>query len=95
MATGQQKRKRRDAGQWKAILERFDAGSTSVEAFCRLESISAASFYQWRKRLCGGGDQLAEAESPPFVDLGAVGGQPDWDLELELGGGVVLRLRRG
>jgi len=99
MANATRNWQRRTAEQWKALLERQAASAQSVEAFCRGESITTASFYRWRTRLSetagavevSGGDS---SPSPPFVDLGTLGGGR-WELELTLGGGVVLRLRGG
>jgi hypothetical protein len=34
------------------------------------------------------------AERAGFVEVGSLGKHAAWELELELGGGVVLRLRR-
>ncbi len=96
---------RRTPQQWQALLARQAASGQSVEAFCRDESITPGSFYRWRKQL-GGKESLAQdtgqdsAQAPTFVDMGAVGGADSgagdgWELELALGGGVVLRLRGG
>jgi hypothetical protein len=64
--------------------------------------VSTASFYNWRKRLResapNDGSATAGAPAPTFLDLGALGaadgGAGCWDIELALGDGVVLRLRR-
>ena len=95
-------RVRRSRGQWQALIERAELSALSIEAFCRAEGISTASFYSWRKRLAS---EQAPAAAPaagdsagPFIDLGALGcGTPcaarGWDIELQLGTDVVLRLR--
>lgn len=100
MAQSEVTRKRRSAAQWRALLERQAASGQSVEAFCRSESMSPASFYRWRRLLLETmGD--TETASPPvsepaFLDLGTLGGgRRRWDLELDLGAGIVLRLRGG
>jgi hypothetical protein len=85
---------RRSEAQWRALIERFRSSGLGVEAFCRAESISAASFYRWRQRSLGA-PSGAEHRAPRFFDLGALGGGERWELELELGGGRVLRLRGG
>lgn len=41
------------------------------------------------------GDEAPRSAAPGFVDLGALGGGGALTVELDLGGGVVLRLRRG
>jgi len=102
MANTTRKWRRRTAGQWQALLERQAASGQSIEAFCRSESLTTASFYRWRKQLSQvqGAEQLSNSvpSSPaPFLDLGALGGcaGEGWELELALGSGVVLRLRGG
>jgi len=99
------RKRRRTPQQWQALLARQAASGQSVEAFCRSESVTPASFYRWRKQLAGQevvtqGAAQASAKVPTFVDLGTVGGADGgpasgWELELALGGGVVLRLRGG
>ena len=42
---------RRSQGEWRSLLAKFDGGGKSVEAFCRSEAISVASFYRWRNLL--------------------------------------------
>ena len=102
MANTPKKWHRRTAGQWRTLLERQSASGQSIEAFCRGESITTASFYRWRKQLSQrrNAEQTSKRDESPaaaFVDLGALGGgsRDGWELELALGDGVVLRLRGG
>ena len=99
MANSPRKWQRRTQGQWKALLERQAASGQSIEAFCRGESITTASFYRWRKQLSetAGAAEVGRSDSPPaFVDLGAFSdGGDGWELEVSLGRGAVLRLRGG
>jgi hypothetical protein len=99
---------RRSRAQWQALLARATRSSLSVAEFCRREGVSTASFYTWRRRLDGAPGQAstvaASACEPAFVDLGALavgrGGECEgdsgagWVIELDLGDGAVLRLRR-
>ncbi len=95
MGVGHRKSIRRRDEQWKDILERFDSSGLSVKAFCGAESISTASYYRWRQRLGKVGERAQAIEGASFIELGPLEGRPAWDIELELGGGLVLRLRRG
>ena len=101
MAKLKTRRARRSAAQWRALLERQTGSGQSIEAFCRAQSVSAASFYRWRRRLSEGGKVPESAAEPAaaraaFVDLGMLGGcARGWELELALGEGLVLRLRGG
>jgi hypothetical protein len=96
------RRARRGRAQWQGLLERAAHSPLSIAAFCRGEDVSTASFYSWRKRLGaatpGGAVAEGAAEDGAFLELGVLGseaaGPVPWDIELELGAGVVLRLRR-
>jgi putative transposase len=94
---------RRDRNEWQSLLSGFEHSALSVEAYCRRESISAASFYRWRGILCGkpqgrGEDTVRDA-APAFVDIGALHAgpvhRPRLDLKFDLGDGLVLHLVRG
>ena len=98
---------RRSRAQWQALLGRSARSGLSVAEFCRHEGVSTASFYTWRKRLRAAGavpTTAAPAGAVAFVDLGplGVGGEAGaaagfgagWEIELDLGAGAVLRLRR-
>lgn len=68
----------------------------SVEAHCAAQSVSTASYYLWRKRLAEeiGAQGLAPGPSPGFLEVGALAPPGVWEVALELGGEVVLRIRR-
>lgn len=94
---------RRERSEWQSLLSGFEQSTLSVEAYCRRESISAASFYRWRGILGGKprmvSDDTARDTAPAFVDIGSVSVSPAHrgrlDLRLDLGEGLVLRLVRG
>ena len=56
----------------------------------RREIAIVGSFQYWKRRLA------AEVSSVPWLELGALAQQSTlaWDIELDLGDGVCLRLRR-
>ena len=88
--------------QWRLLLKRFDASRSSVEAFCRSEAISTASYYRWRARLgstARGATPARQWHAPAFVDAGILGEHPArstrLELKLDLGEGWVLQLVRG
>lgn len=41
--------------EWSGRFQRFEKSSQTVAEFCRAEGVSQPSFYQWRRRLTGGG----------------------------------------
>ncbi|MCY4343004.1 MAG: IS66 family insertion sequence element accessory protein TnpB [Gammaproteobacteria bacterium] len=80
---------RRTRAQWRAIMSRFERSGQGRREFCEAEGLVLGTF-PWRTELgrSGPGDGL-------FVEL--ADGRPAasaWDAELELGGGLVLRVRR-
>ena len=96
------KRNHRSRAQWQALIARAKDSELSVIEFCRRESVSTASFYTWRNRLRRQSDsqpqRVAAPLSSPFIDLGTLDGPKAnataWLIELDLGAGMVLRLRR-
>ena len=86
------KRRCRSASEWRSIMARHEASGLSGEGFCEAEGIGRSAFWRWRRRLIGRG-RGAHRRRAAFVELSAA--QPaSWDVELELGAGVVLRVRR-
>ena len=105
MGIGTERAARRSRAQWQSLIERGERSPLGIAAFCRAEGVSTASFYSWRKRLSqapahegGSASGETQAADATFLDLGALNGAGGnagrWDIELALGEGVVLRLRR-
>lgn len=97
-----QYRPRRSRAEWQTLIEQAEHSALSISEFCHAQDLSVSSFYQWRKRLAVEQGSVAGSAAPAnpgtFIDLGALGADTDtgpWDLELQLGATVVLRLRRG
>lgn len=86
------RRRRHSAAERRAVLARYSGSGASVAAFCRCESISVATLRRWQAE--HGDDAQREATPGGFVDLGALGGGT-LTIEVDLGGGVVLRVKRG
>lgn len=80
-------RVRRGAAGWQAVIDRQVASGVSRKAFCEREGIPRSSFETWRRR-------LASRAALPFVELApGAASVTGWDIELQLPGGVVLRMR--
>ena len=79
---------RRPTSAWQEIVSDCEASGLSGAAFCEREGLSYSTFCRWRRR-------LRDASEFEFVPLsGEAVESPGWDVELELGDGLVLRLRR-
>jgi transposase-like protein len=97
-------RVRRSRAQWELLVARAARSALGIRQFCRHEGVSTASFYAWRRRLGAGAGQALPAAQPTseaaFLDLGTLDGggaaaaATGWEIELDLGAGAVLRLRR-
>jgi len=93
------RRVRRSREQWRELVARFEQSGQNRKQFCAEQDLSVGSFTQWQRKLrepVPGGANVAE--EAVFIELprsGAAAGPPGpWELELQLGAGVVLRLRR-
>lgn len=89
--------------QWRARMTRYSGSGLTVADFCRLEEVSPASFYQWRKKLRAdsGGASDGSLVKPvihrrpgSFVPIVPVGGGSAGD-GLRHRDAVVLRLPNG
>lgn len=92
---------RRSQHEWRSLLAKFDGSGLGIDAFCRREAISAASFYRWRSLLGDegdGGEAVVSNTAPAFVDLGTLNSvalsRLRIDLTLDLGDGLTLHLVR-
>jgi hypothetical protein len=87
----------RSKEQWQSLISDYQRSSLTQQAFCEERGITVSSFSKWRNQLATPSDQEL------FVDLGAIPeadnaskaclGTSDWQVELELGKGIFLRVR--
>ena len=64
---GQRRRRvRRDALQWRTLIEQQRASGQSVKDFCAEHDLGEASFYAWRRHLRQQADQSGEAPKAPL-----------------------------
>ena len=92
---------RRSAEQWQEIQQRFEHSGQTQAAFCAAEGLVLSTFTLWRRKLASSREMVTNNDAAMFVAL------PDndipspsssttlWDVELQLGADVVLRLRHG
>ena len=94
MSNTKSKRIRRSADQWSSVLSDQRASGLSQVEFCKREGIALSTFARWRQRLSGA-EQPTSGEEP-WIELSDLPGtRAGWDIELDLGDGICLRLRRG
>jgi hypothetical protein len=84
---------RRSRSDWQQLIDEQARSGQSQRAFCAARALSAKSFQHWKRQLAA----TAALPAAPWLELGALPERPvatGWDLELALGDGVCLRLRR-
>ena len=84
---------RRSRNHWQQLIDEQARSGLSQRAFCAARALSVKSFQHWKRQLAAPVAALPAA----WLDLGALPERPAavaWDLELDLGAGVCLRLRR-
>lgn len=79
----------RGEAEWRALMADFERWDGSQESLCEARGVSRKTFQGWRRRL-----GLTAGKPGGFVEIAAAPAGPGWDVELSLGDGVVLRLRR-
>lgn len=89
-------RRRRSRAQWRRVIRAQSASELGQKDYCTRHGISYSTFCRWKREL--GTDQVAALPSPTvdFVELApsVASVAAGWEVELELGEGLTLRLRR-
>lgn len=86
--------------QKESLVEQFNASGLTKTAFCKHHGVAISCLTRWQKA------SAAEFQADAFVDITesltsaaaprpAPEEHPRWQVELELGAGVVLRVRTG
>ena len=76
--------------EWRALMADYERWDGTQASFCKARGVSLKTFQGWRRKF-GLTARAAAGKPGGFVEIAAAS---DWDVELSLGGGVVLRLRR-
>jgi len=89
---------RLSAERWQALLDEQQHSGLSMRAFCKARGLTVSTFYGWKKRLSDA-DATGASFERLFTALTPALSQPTgpeggWEIELDLGDGVCLRLRR-
>ena len=85
-------------GEWRARLARYRQWGGSIGQFCEREGVTAATFYQWRRKLDEGSAEVSRQRrpmvetAPQFLAVRIEQAEP---VELELPNGVKVRVPVG
>lgn len=97
------------ADEWRQLIEEQRGNGQSQDAFCAARGLSKSTLQAWKRRLYGSSGTAAPATTAPvrsralsalFTPLprpvaGPAPSASGWTIELDLGDGLCLRLRRG
>lgn len=93
--TSPEEKKRSPRRDWRALVDLQANSGLSVRAFCESHGLSTTYFYARRRELRPSAAPIQSFESSEFVALPISASPTALDVELSLGDGVVLRVRRG
>ncbi len=89
------RRPRKTRSQWQAIITEFNQSHLPARIFCSDHDLAYGTFAKWRQRFAR--PPQKKAEPSRLIELTQpVSPKPeaeDWQVELELGNGMTLRLR--
>lgn len=88
----------RTKAQWKSLVEAFHTSGLTKTVFCKRHGIATSCLYRWEKLLS---EDFVPADfidvTEPVTRAKTAGQASDvhshWQVELELGAGVILRVR--
>jgi transposase-like protein len=88
----------RSKEQWQMLVNQYETSGLTQQAFCKQQGIATSGLNKWRKRF----SNSLETEFVDITDqLSEVGSHENhhrdnrWEVELQLGQGLVLRIGRG
>ena len=87
--------------QWRKLVAEAARSGTSIREFCRQRRVTEPQFYAWRARLNGKVHgvarqrAVAEGKRATFALVSETPGELDAGIELVLGDGRRVRIRRG
>lgn len=85
--------KGRSRADWEALMARYEISDLTQREFCAQQGLAYSSFCYWRKRLRT--PEAVEECEPALIELPSLPSSKlrSWRIELDLGQGVVLRMR--
>lgn len=92
----ERKQVRRGHARWRQLINEQASSGLGQRAFCEQREIAYSSFCHWRRRLKAKPSGSDNAGQVGFVELAPAGSAlaEGWEVEVELGDGVWIRLRR-
>lgn len=93
-----QPRVKRSRTQWTSLVEEFNTSGLTKTAFCKRHGIATSCFYRWQKIVAedsagAGFVDITEPVARAAATRSIADVSSHWQVELELGAGVILRMR--
>ena len=85
-------KRRRTRAQWQQLIEGQPASGLSIADYCAQHQLAVSNFYLWRKKLVVVDSDEASVTNWLSLTPSQPEGGRDWQIELSLPGGVVLRM---
>ena len=83
----------RSTEQWRSLINESKQSPLSDKQFCLKNKIPTSSFYKWRKVFQHKKQPADFIDITASIDPSAKNLETTWQVELELGNGVILRVR--
>lgn len=94
--------KRRNKAEWQRLIDEQAACGLTQKAFCDRAGIAPATFGYWKRKLkrvdpspSNEGVTTQAVSLDDWIELPTSASPSGWYIELDLGGGLCLRLRQG
>lgn len=97
MSTNHRPSIRRSREQWQSFIDEQQQSGLSQAEFCQKNNLALSSFYHWKRRLSESTEHRQPSEDNTWLSLPEQLFSPsgNWKIELDLGGGICLRLNQG
>jgi putative transposase len=96
MSTNHRPSVRRTREQWQALINEQQQSVFTQAQFCQQNKLAVSSFCNWKRRLSKSTEHKQPAEDSTWLSLPEQLFSPsgNWRIELDLGGGICLRLNQ-
>ncbi len=87
----------RSREQWQRLIDEQHSSELTQRDFCQQNKIAVSSFCNWKRRLSQKEAAKPSTEDSTWLSLPEQLFSPSgiWKIELDLGGGICLRLNQG
>lgn len=83
---------RRTQQQWQQFINEQPQSGLTIKDYCASKNITVSGFYLWRKKLSGTPHPVDEPQEWLSLTPSVSSESEQWQIELSLPGGVILRM---